>query len=752
MDPLSSSVELAVALAGDVMTRRDPGTIDWQQQPIRIASDVKVWPVRETGEPIYRIEIPATHQFFRVGLPEYTFLSALDGHRTIAQACGLVTAKIGRAAPSSSQCESIARWLIDHQLAHFADAPPPRRERRGQSTNGDRSAAPSTGTRWNPFWIKMPIPGASRVLGAVSHALGFLFSTPMVVVGVLIVAAALLGLMTRWTEFLAGAASIFDPSNWAWLLLTAIGLKLIHELGHAIACHRAGGTVRESGLVWVLMTPLAYVDVSSCWRLTSRWSRIGVAAAGMYVEALAASFAIAGWLFSENEIVRWWCHHVILMAGLSTVLFNANVLMRFDGYFMLSDWMDVPNLATEASQSVRQFLRRWFLGDASWVRSHTGWRRVAVFVYGWCAVAWRVLVCVSLGIAASTMLGGAGVVLSVIGGWMWWGKPLVVWMQSMRTLWRTHPVQVCRGAVLGLLATGMLGWMLIAMPVPSSVRVPVVVQYRPESTVRVGADGFLSQLLVKEGDQVQAGDLLAVIENRELRQRVAELEITQQQNDIRLRKATESREESERLVLLNNRQAILDKLVTLRKQTDQLQVRAVQSGRVVAEDLPSKLNTYVNEGDVLMVVATPNDKEVLAVIDQSHIDDVRQRIGQPVRLVSAGRQTFWATLDLLQPRASDRVPNASLAGTHGGPLAVRMDDESSAESSSEDRLGESANESMRLLRPHFRGVLKLPETEAERVPAGMRLEAHFGWHQAPIATRLNRWFQDALAEAAETAD
>ncbi|WDQ16367.1 efflux RND transporter periplasmic adaptor subunit [Rhodopirellula sp. P2] len=751
MDRLSSSLELAASMVGCLMTQRDPGTIDWQQQPIRIASDVKVWPVRETGEPIYRIEIPATHEFFRVGLPEYTFLSALDGHRTIAQACGLVTAKMGRGAPSSSQCESIARWLIDHQLAHFADAPPPRRGRSGQTASASETKAKSL-TRWNPFWIKTPIPGAAKLLLPLSRALGFLFTTPMLVVGVLSIVAALLGLTTRWSEFLAGAASIFDPSNWAWLLLTAIGLKLVHELGHAIACHRAGGTVREAGVVWVLMTPLAYVDVSSCWRLSSRWSRIGVAAAGMLIEGWVASVAIAGWLFCESEIIRWWCHHVILTAGLSTVLFNANVLMRFDGYFMLSDWMDVPNLATEANQSVRQFLRRWFLGDASWVRSHTGWRRTAVFVYGWCAVAWRVLVCVSLGIAASTMLGGAGVLLSLLGGWMWWGKPFVTWLQSMRTLWGIHPLQVCRGLVLGSLAVGMLGWMLVAMPVPSSIRVPVVVQYRPESAVRVGVEGFLVELLVHEGDQVQAGDRLAVIENRELQQRVAELEIAQQQNDIRLRKAIESREESERLILLDNRQAISDKLQTLRKQSAQLQVRAVQSGRVIAEDLPSKLNTYVKEGDVLMVVATPTDKEVLAVVNQSQVEDVRQRMGESVRLVSAGRQTFWGTLDQLQPRASDRVPNASLAATHGGPLAVRMDDDSSTESSREDRLGETTIDAMRLLQPHFRGVVKLSETEAKRVPAGMRLEAHFGWHQAPIATRLKHWFQNALAEAAETAD
>lgn len=751
MDRFSSTLEPVASLVGRVTMHRDPGTIDWQQQPIRIAADVKVWPVRETGEPIYRIEIPATHQFFRAGLPEYTFLSALDGHRTIAQACGLVTANMGRAAPSSSQCESIARWLIDHQLAHFADSPPPRRDRSSYTTPTEGSQPKSIWSRCNPFWIKMPVPGSAAMLQHLSRVFGFLFSTPMLIAGMLIIAAALIGLTSRWSEFLAGASSIFNPSDWAWLLFTAIGLKLIHELGHAIACHRAGGSVREAGVVWVLMTPLAYVDVTSCWRLSSRWSRIGVAAAGMMMEGVIASLAIAAWLISEDEMTRWWCHHVILTAGLSTILFNANVLMRFDGYFMLSDAMDVPNLATEANQSVRQFLRRWFLGDSSWNSSHKGWRRFAVFLYGWCAMAWRVVVCGSLAIAASTMLGGAGITLSVIGLWIWWGKPIAHFLRSMRSRWQTQPFQTCRGVVLGAVVAGFCGWMLIAMPIPTSVRVPVVVQYDPDSAIRVGVEGFLIALEVEEGDEVQPGDLLATIENRELKQRVAELEIAQKQNDIRLRGAIESREESERLILLDSRQAILDKLAALRTQSDQLNVLATRAGIVIADDLPSKINTYVREGDVLMIVAAETDKEVLAVINQAQVDDVRKQIGRPVRLVTPGRQTFWGTFEQLQPRASDRVPSASLAATHGGPLAVRVDDASSDEFSSDDRLGEEMIDTMRLLHPHFRGVLKLPRREAQRLPAGMRLEACFGWHRASLAKRLQVWFQDTLADASQAA-
>ena len=105
------------------MPKRDLNTIDLVQQKLRLAEDVMVWPVRECGELVYRFEIPSLHQFFRVGYAEYVLISMLDGKTTLPEACGLAASELGPDAPTAAQASTIARWLIDHQLACLEDAP-----------------------------------------------------------------------------------------------------------------------------------------------------------------------------------------------------------------------------------------------------------------------------------------------------------------------------------------------------------------------------------------------------------------------------------------------------------------------------------------------------------------------------------------------------------------------------------------------------------------------------------------------------
>ncbi len=156
-------------------------------------------------------------------------------------------------------------------------------------------------------------------------------------------------LVTNWGRFVASASEVFSVGNWLWLLVTWVSLKIIHEMAHAVACHRQGCAVRETGIVFILFAPLAYVDVTSCWRLNSRWSRIAVASAGMYVELVIAAIAIMAWAATDSPRAEFLLHNLILAAGLSTLIFNANALMRFDGYYILADLIEIPNLYAEGS-------------------------------------------------------------------------------------------------------------------------------------------------------------------------------------------------------------------------------------------------------------------------------------------------------------------------------------------------------------------------------------------------------------------
>ncbi|MFK8110999.1 MAG: efflux RND transporter periplasmic adaptor subunit [Rubripirellula sp.] len=717
------------------MSRRDPNTLDLNQQKLRIAADVLVWPVQERGESVYRLEIPKTHRFFRVGYEEYVFISLLDGETTLPQACGLAAAKLGQRAPSATQASSIARWLLKNKIAVLETDPEPSRSLVAESNKATSSLLGKTLQRINPFWIKVPLPQSSRWTDVFAKGFQPLFAPGLLIVGLVLMLVAAVSLVFHWNQFVTSSVSIFDRSNWIWLLVSWIGLKVIHELGHAAACGRVGGSVRESGLVFVLFAPMAYVDVTSCWRMNSRWSRIAVAAAGMYIELLIASLAVIGWMLVDSPHAKFLLHNTIFAAGLSTLLFNANVLMRFDGYFILADLIEVPNLYAEASASVRNVLKVWITGERAAPRNLMGWRRHVVLAYGFAALAWRFLICVSLAIAASTLFAGAGIVIAALGIVIWLGQPLIKATRFTADLRNRDPLRFVRAMVASaLLASASLA-AIFWIPIPSSVAAPAIVQYLPETFVRSRCNGFITRVHVRDGDRVNEGDLLVELENQELTNRLEQLRITRKQNDIRLRKATEQHATSEQLILKENQKAVLSQIEQLREHSSGLQLRAPRTGTVVSRSLANRVGMYVNEGEPVLIVADETDKQIVSAIEERKINVVRAVIGEEIQVRTASFRRVRGKLDRVEPRASHDLPNPVLAATEGGSMPVRV--------------GDSDAGNPELLEPHFRARIDLASNVAANLQAGMRVEAAFGYQSKSLADRIRQKVRDLWKSAQE---
>ncbi len=723
------------------MSLSDPNTTDLNQQTLHIAEDVVVWPIRERGKLVYRIEIPKLHKFYCVGYEEYVFLSFLDGNTTLAGACGLAARALGSRAPTSEQAGVIGRWLLEHELAYLKSDGPPVRSLTRAAGGEDQ---PKFWSRLNPFWMKFPLPGGDRWLRPIADKLTFCLAPGAVATGGLLILLAVIVLAVCWNSFSTSVAEVFSGSNWLWLLCTWVALKIVHELGHAVACHRQGGTVRETGMVFILFAPLAYVDVTSCWRMNSRWSRIAVSAAGMYVELVIAAIAILVWSVVDSPHTEFLLYNLVVTAGLSTLLFNANALMRFDGYFILADLVEIPNLYAEGSMAVRRILKKLIFGMASGESNLSTWRRPFVVAYGLAASFWRLTICLSLAIAASTMFAGAGIAIAGLGLFLWFGGPLKRLASLSQHLFRHDPGRFTRGMVVGgALAVSL--WLLVwQIPIPTAVRAPAVAIYRPETTIRSRADGFIRQIHVRDSQAVHAGQLLIELENRDLEKQRKQLELLIEQNEIRIRQAAGEHDAGMRWVLEENRRALDQQLSQLRIQTDGLKVVAPRDGRVVARDLALKLGAYVREGDPLLLVASRSEKELVALVDQDSIEQVRPTLGQSVPIRLAGFRIDRGRLDRIDPRASELLPDPSLAATEGGPLEVRRSDQQ------ED---DQQEEPYRLLTPHFRAHIELPENVAVRIPAGMRLTASLGYQSDTLAKRIKKfvrqlWYQ-AQDEAAQ---
>ncbi len=700
------------------MAMRDPSTHDLTQQPLRLAQDLRFWPIHQRGELVYRIEIPSLHRFFHVGYEEYVFLSLFDGLTTIPQACGLAAAKLGNRAPSAADATTISKWLLKNELAYLAkEEEPNRRANRAENvvTNGWSWLKP-----FNPFWIKVPLPKAAAFMKLCARVLNPLFSSIALLFGWGLIASAVCVLGLHWSDFSAASEALFLPNSWFGLLVAWMGLKVLHELAHAVACERMGGEVNEAGMVFILFAPLAYVDVSSCWRMNSRWSRIAVAAAGMYVELLIAAVALLMWSISESLTAKFMLYQLVITAGLSTLLFNANVLMRFDGYFILADLIDIPNLQSEASLSVRNLLSRIVTGQQSADRSLGSWRRTFVFVYGIAALLWRVVVCVSLFIAASTMFAGAGIVIALIGMCIWLAAPTQSLIGGMRSLSQAGLTQSIRPLVVssGLLLAAT--WIVFICPLPMSVSIPSVVEYLPETAMRSQTAGFITKIHVIDGQTVNTGDCLLTLENRELVTQLEDLKLTFQQNEIRLRQASDAHDASQQQILRKNQSALVQQMQPLQNQLAALNVVSQQAGRVIAPGLAQRLGAYVKEGDSLLTVANEADKQLIAVIGEDVVDSVRGWLGQAVQLRSPGLSELTGRLERIEPRATDKLPHISLAANAGGPLGVRPTNDP------------SDVEAWRLLEPVFRGRIDLSPEASEQLPAGIRLTSSFGFQSQTL--------------------
>lgn len=293
-------------------------------------------------------------------------------------------------------------------------------------------------------------------------------------------------MISDWDRFVGGASQFIARDNWLWLIAIWILLKVWHELGHALACKQFGGNVRECGVSLILFVPLPYVDITSAWWIASKWRRILTSAAGMLFELPLAALAAIVWSQTEPGLLNQNALNVVYAAGFTTIVFNANPLMKFDGYYILSDLLELPNLAARGSQSVRGLCRRWFLGLPTPSPDYPEGRSWFVLLYGIAALLWRIMVGCGMILLADVMFYGAGMILAAAAVIAWGVIPVgMVLRQLIRGEGGKRPSRLRFAFVLAGTVVG--GWTLLTLT-PWSGRISAVgvVDYYPRRDSHVG--------------------------------------------------------------------------------------------------------------------------------------------------------------------------------------------------------------------------------------------------------------------------
>ncbi|WP_426210203.1 hypothetical protein [Massilia sp. TWP1-3-3] len=632
----------------------------------RLRDHARVSRQRFRGKSWYIVHDPLTNRAHRFSPSAWWVASQLDGSCRVDAAWQRALAELGDAAPSQDEVIGLLSQLHGADLL-LSEARPESGEllERGKA---QRRPAWIAGLL-NPMAIRIALWDPDRFLSATIGALRPLFSRWGAALWLLAVVPALLLALQHW-EALTGNLSdqLLSSSNLLALLLVFPAVKLLHELAHGYAVKARGGEVHEAGVMLLVFAPAPYVDASASTAFRSKWYRAFVAAAGMLTELLIASLALYVWLAAEPGLVRTIAFNVIMVAGISTLAFNANPLLRYDGYYILCDLIEIPNLAQRANTYWAYLARRHAFGDqdAEAPDATRAERRWFLF-YAPAAFVYRTALALSIALIIANAYFFVGAALAL---WSIAGMVLLPAFKMLRFLFaspalarrRTRALTVSALALLVLLVFGSL------VPLPHTAVSEALVWVSPDAEVRAAGSGFVQPQPVASMRQVHAGQVLATLHDRELAARHSEqlAKVAEAEVQAVLDLSTDRARAFQSHEALQHEQA---KLADLDARLAQLAVLAPSAGvfvRASSDDLPG---SFVKRGDMLGYIVAPTQRTVRAVVGQDDIGLVRSALVR-IDVMPADRigQAYGARIVRAVPQADERLPGKALTLEGGGTL------------------------------------------------------------------------------------
>ena len=674
----------------------------------------------------YLIEDQSSGEFYRVGEGEYTFLSLLDGKTTLASALATTCSLVGASAFSEQDAASLCKWLVDSGLAVTRASTAAQR----LSKRRDRVTRSKLMSLLNPISVRIPLFNPDRVVAATAKYLGWMFTPYAAVVWIFTCLLAIVSLAAGAGTGHAGNVEIFSRNNWFWLGLTWMALKVVHEYAHALTCRHFGGRVRHCGVLLLLLIPMPFVDVTSSWRFGNKYHRILVAAAGMLAEIFIAAIAALVWLRVDAGLTSQIAANIMFAASINTLLFNANPLMKFDGYHMLSDWLELPNLQKYGNQHVKGVCRRTFLGLNASPLPWAGTRGAIVKTYGFAALIWKLLICASLGFGAANLLPGIGFLIALAAITLWAVVPI---SQFVMYLIRGTEFEQPDRKRFGIVAASLVASLLligIFIPSPSVITAPIVVQYEPLAIIRSETSGFIETIHVQPDQHVRAGDRLITMKNPELQTKLIETQSRLEESRLAASAQQKQRNIGGWQIEQQNIIALQKQLTETQTDVDKLTILAPADGQVLLANAESKLGTFVTPGQELLSVGKPNHKEAIALIDQNDARHLTGAVNESVQLRIWGDSgPASGTVREVTPRVRTDVPHFAFAGLYGGPLTVAN---RSQYQDADDQPLASDTSQLVLLEPRIAMHIALDADTSERFRSGQTGQVYLRLRTGPI--------------------
>ena len=547
------------------------------------------------GERWYVLHDPFNNQFFRLRPEAHDFVIRLGPDRTVEQVWEDCLNRHPDEAPGQEDVIQLLTQLYYANLLYF-EMPPDsaklfeRYKKRRQREIQSRLLS--------IMFARFPLLDPENFLKRFMPLIKLLISPLGAMVWLAVVIAAGKVVVDHFDAAFDQFQGVLAPENLFLLYTGLVVIKTLHEFGHAIVCKRYGGEVHTMGVMLLVFTPLPYMDATSSWSFKSRWHRALVGAAGMITELFVAALAVFLWAYTSPGALHSLAYNMMAVASVSTVIFNGNPLLRFDGYYILSDLLDIPNLYPRSMRFLRHLVERYVFGYKDSVSPAEGFKEAAwMGTYGILSGIYRFVVFtgVILFVADKWLL--AGLLMALVCVISWGVVPLsrlINYLSSSPRLarTRTRAVAVIAGTFVLVVA------LLAIIPFPNRFRAPGVMEALQYVKVVNDAPGYVEKVLSPPGVEVRLGAPLVILANREL-ELETEAALAQREEAVAMVRKARQMEKADLEPLLKRLETVETKLKDLMVQKESLTVRARESGIWVAPKIQELLGSWLPRGTTI---------------------------------------------------------------------------------------------------------------------------------------------------------
>jgi len=634
----------------------------------RLRGHVEIHRHHYRGELWYVLQDHLSGKFQRFTPVAYQIIGLMDGKRTVQEIWDLACSRLGADAPTQ---EEMIRLLTQLHMADAlqSDVLPDTLELLKRHEK-QRFAKWKQNLK-SPLFMRFPILDPERILTRFQSLVRPVFSWTGFIIWMITVGFGVFFAAVHWTELTRDITDrILSPSNLAVMWLTFPFLKAFHEFAHAFAVKIKGGEVHEMGIMMLVFTPIPYVDASSASSFREKRDRIIVGAAGLAVEIFIAAIALFAWINMEPGPARSLTYNIIFIAGVSSLFFNGNPLLRYDAYYVLSDFLEIPNLGMRGNRYFLYLLQKHVLGiKEAEPPLHSHGERFWFVVYTMLSFTYRMFVY-------------AAIILFVAGKFFFIGMLFACWgLLNMFIIpaWKgakfllTSP-RLARNRTRAVLASGLVivlaGVILGLVPIPLGTMTEGVMWLPEPFFVRSGTDGFVDRIIAVPGEFVQKGDPLIQCSDPLLPAQIRLLEAQKREMQV----VYDSQLISDKVKAEITREEIAHieaKLKDAREKEEELTLYSSAEGIFVlpmARDLPL---SYVRRGQLMGYVMNRSIMTARVVVSQADVDMVRQKTRDvKVRFPENLSEKVSGVLIREVPAATDELPGLALSQEGGGQIAV----------------------------------------------------------------------------------